>query len=52
MATTKLTHAQKAGMTEAEWKEAIKFDGTDWGWVIMSISAWLSAPVSYFSPYR
>ena len=47
MATTKLTHAQKAGMTEAEWKEAIKFDGTDWGWVIMSIGLAIGAGIVF-----
>lgn len=24
-------------MTDEEWKAAVKFDSTDWGWVIMSI---------------
>lgn len=33
----KLTRWEKAGMTKAQWKEAVKFDSTDWGWVIMSI---------------
>lgn len=47
MAATKLTHAQKAGMTEAEWKEAIKFDGTDWGWVIMSIGMAIGAGIVF-----
>ena len=47
MATTKLTHAQKAGMTEAEWKEEIKFDGTDWGWVIMSIGMAIGAGIVF-----
>lgn len=47
MATTKLTHAQKAGMTEAEWKQAIKFDGTDWGWVIMSIGMAIGAGIVF-----
>ncbi|RFD82999.1 transporter, partial [Salmonella enterica] len=28
--------ARRAGMTESEWREAIKFDSTDTGWVIMS----------------
>ena len=31
------THWEKAGMTQEEWKKAVKFDSTDWGWVIMSI---------------
>ena len=25
------------GMSEEQWREATRFDGTDWGWVIMSI---------------
>jgi serine transporter len=33
----KKTHAEKAGMTPEEWNTAIKFDSTDWGWIIMSI---------------
>ncbi|WP_370851431.1 hypothetical protein [Megasphaera sp.] len=36
------THWEKAGMTQEEWKKAVKFDSTDWGWVIMSISTWRS----------
>lgn len=36
------TPAGRAGMSESEWREAIKFDSTDTGWVIMSIGmAWL-----------
>ena len=31
------TYWEKAGMTEDAWKKAVKFDSTDWGWVIMSI---------------
>lgn len=30
--------AQQAGMTTAEWKQATRFDSTDWGWIIMSLS--------------
>jgi|GEM_PF-2806994 len=26
----KLTRWEKAGMTKAQWKEAVKFDSTDW----------------------
>ncbi len=33
------TPAGRAGMSESEWREAIKFDSTDTGWVIMSILA-------------
>lgn len=32
-----ITHWEKAGMSREEWKEATKFDSTDWGWIIMSI---------------
>ena len=31
------TPAGRAGMSEREWREAIKFDSTETGWVIMSI---------------
>jgi len=24
-------------MGTLEWKEAVRFDSTDWGWIIMSI---------------
>ena len=30
--------ARRAGMSEQEWREAIKFDSTDAGWVITVIS--------------
>ena len=44
------TPAGRAGMSESEWREAIKFDSTDTGWVIMSIFAligdWLPGNVS------
>ncbi|MBZ3655880.1 hypothetical protein JS565_14350 [Salmonella enterica subsp. enterica serovar Senftenberg] len=35
--------ARRAGMTESEWREAIKFDSTDTGWVIMSIGMAIGA---------
>ena len=38
--------AKQAGMSEAQWKEAIKFDSTDRGWI------WPSVQGLYFSPYR
>ena len=47
MAAMKMTHAQKAGMTEAEWQKAVKFDGTDWGWVIMSIGMAIGAGIVF-----
>ena len=27
--------ARRAGMSESEWREAIKFDSTDTGWVAL-----------------
>ena len=35
--------ARQAGMTDAQWKEAVKFDSTDWGWIIMSIGMAIGA---------
>lgn len=32
--------AQEAGMTTAEQNQAIRFDSTDWGWIIMSIQTY------------
>ena len=43
----KRTPAQRAGMTEVEWREAIRFDGTDWGWVIMSIGMAIGAGIVF-----
>lgn len=37
------TPAGRAGMSESEWREAIKFDSTDTGWVIMSIGMAIGA---------
>lgn len=39
--------ARKAGMTEQAWREAIKFDGTDTGWVIMSIGMAIGAGIVF-----
>ena len=38
--------ARQAGMTDAQWKEAVKFDSTDWGWIIMSIGMAIGAGMS------
>ena len=38
---------EKAGMSQTEWRKAVAFDSTDWGWVILSIGM-LSVPVLYF----
>lgn len=43
----KLTNAEKAGMTETEWRAAIRFDSTDWGWVIMSIGMAIGAGIVF-----
>ncbi|KFI39321.1 serine transporter [Bifidobacterium actinocoloniiforme DSM 22766] len=40
-------HAAKAGMTVDEWKKATKFDGTDWGWVVMSIGMAIGAGIVF-----
>lgn len=40
--------ARQAGMTENEWHEAIKFDSTDTGWVIMSIGMAIGAGIVFF----
>ncbi len=43
----KRSPAQRAGMTEVEWREAIRFDGTDWGWIIMSIGMAIGAGIVF-----
>lgn len=39
--------ARRAGMRESEWREAIKFDSTDTGWVIMSIGMAIGAGIVF-----
>ncbi|GKX50864.1 SLC5/6 family protein [Budvicia aquatica] len=39
--------ARRAGMSEQEWREAIKFDSTDAGWVIMSIGMAIGAGIVF-----
>ena len=39
--------AQRAGMTESEWKDAVRFDSTDWGWIIMSIGMAIGAGIVF-----
>jgi serine transporter len=39
--------AQRAGMNEAQWREAIKFDSNDTGWVIMSIGMAIGAGIVF-----
>ncbi|PSY94967.1 amino acid permease [Escherichia coli] len=41
------TPAGRAGMSEGEWREAIKFDSTDTGWVIMSIGMAIGAGIVF-----
>lgn len=39
--------AKNANMTEREWRDAIKFDSTDFGWVIMSIGMAIGAGIVF-----
>ena len=39
--------ARRAGMTEEQWRAAIKFDGNDVGWVIMSIGMAIGAGIVF-----
>ena len=39
--------AMRAGMRESEWQEAIKFDSTDTGWIIMSIGMAIGAGIVF-----
>ncbi len=41
------TPAGRAGMSESEWRRAIKFDSTDTGWVIMSIGMAIGAGIVF-----
>lgn len=38
---------EHSGLTAEEWKKAIRFDGTDWGWVIMSIGMAIGAGIVF-----
>ncbi|MFD1672377.1 amino acid permease [Agrilactobacillus yilanensis] len=40
-------HAEKAGITPEEWKIQTKFNGTDVGWVIMSIGMAIGAGIVF-----
>ncbi len=40
-------NAIQAGMTSNEWREAIKFDSTDRGWVIISIGMAIGAGIVF-----
>ncbi len=39
--------AENAGMSEEQWRAATKFDGTDAGWVIMSIGMAIGAGIVF-----
>ncbi|WP_040293803.1 amino acid permease [Acetonema longum] len=41
----KKSAAERAGMTKEEWRNAIRFDGMDWGWIIMSIGMAIGAGI-------
>lgn len=41
------TAASRAGMTDEQWRVATKFDGTDVGWVIMSIGMAIGAGIVF-----
>lgn len=42
-----MTRAEQAGLTQEEWNAAIKFDSTDWGWIIMSIGMAIGAGIVF-----
>ncbi|EPF5871582.1 hypothetical protein MWX50_003177 [Morganella morganii] len=44
---TTYSAAKNAGMTEEQWSAATKFDGTDAGWVIMSIGMAIGAGIVF-----
>ncbi|MBW5408541.1 amino acid permease [Morganella morganii] len=44
---TKRPAAENTGMSEEQWRTAIKFDGTDAGWVIMSIGMAIGAGIVF-----
>ncbi|MDP8162769.1 hypothetical protein QJU89_05610 [Pasteurella skyensis] len=41
------TNYEKAGMTKQQWKEAIKFDSVDIGWIVMSIGMAIGAGIVF-----
>ena len=42
-----MSKAARAGMSDAEWREATRFDSTDWGWIIMSIGMAIGAGIVF-----
>ena len=45
--SAKISLFQKSGMSKEEWDAAVKFDSTDWGWVIMSIGMAIGAGIVF-----
>ncbi|EMD0829821.1 hypothetical protein VP018_001628 [Morganella morganii] len=45
--STTRSAAENAGMSEEQWRAATKFDGTDAGWVIMSIGMAIGAGIVF-----
>lgn len=39
--------AKQAGMTVEQWKAEVRFDSTDWGWIIMSVGAAIGAGIVF-----
>ena len=37
----------RESVSEAEWKEATRFDSTDWGWIVMSIGMAIGAGIVF-----
>ena len=37
----------RASVSDAEWKEATRFDSTDWGWIVMSIGMAIGAGIVF-----
>ena len=45
--TGNIPQHEKAGMTLEQWKAATKFDGQDWGWIVMSIGMAIGAGIVF-----
>ena len=41
------SHWERADMTKEEWEQAVKFDGIDWGWIVMSIGMAIGAGIVF-----
>ena len=42
-----IAERSRDGMSEEQWRESTRFDGTDWGWVIMSIGMAIGAGIVF-----